>query len=93
MYRLQGQIAAMEGNNIMEDTKETLIVWCEDTDEWGITNGQSNKTWDRFPNRYVPIMKAVESVHRKGNKATFLLGRGASRTFNLDGTETEIKGW
>ena len=77
----------------MEDTKETLIVWCEDTDEWGITNDESNTTWTRFPNNYANIMKAVTSVHATGNKATFLMGRGASTTFHLDGRRTEVKGW
>ena len=73
--------------------KETQIVWCEDSSEWGITNGKSYDTWKRFPNNYSDILKAVKTVHETGKDAIFLLGRGASRTFHLDGTETEVKGW
>ena len=78
---------------MIEESNEVLVVWCEDTDEWGITNGRNNTTWTRFPNNYSDIMKAVSSVHETGKKATFLMGRGASTTFHLDGHRTEVEGW
>jgi len=76
-----------------EDAKEVLVVWCEDTNEWGIVNDKSNDTWDRFLNNSSDIMKAVASIHATGNKAKFLRGRGASTTFQLDGRRIEVEGW
>ena len=62
---------------------EVQIVWCEDTNNWGVTNDTGNSTWERFPNNSVGIMDAVASVHKDKNDAIFLLGGGMTRTFNI----------
>ena len=60
---------------------EILVVWCEDTEEWGIVNGKSNNTWKRFPDTARGIKDCVDSIHAIGWDAEILLGQGESRKY------------
>ncbi len=66
----------------MENRRNKIVVvWCEDTNEWGIVNGSSNKTWQRFPDTTVGIHECVKSIHAIGYDAEILQGGGQSQLF------------
>lgn len=67
----------------MNDTERymVLIVWCEDTEEWGIVNGKANTTWKRFPDTAKGVYNCVKSIHAVGYDAEFLLGGGESKVY------------
>ena len=66
----------------MEDENVVLVVWCEDTNEWGIPNGKSNETWKRFPDTGTGINDCVKAIHAIGYDAEILQGCGVSTFFS-----------
>jgi hypothetical protein len=74
----------------METGNTVLVVWCEDTNEWGIVNGRSNKTWQRFPDTTVGIRDCIKAIHAIGYDAEILQG-GQRAISGLD-APTQITG-
>lgn len=66
----------------METGNTVLVVWCEDTNEWGIVNGRSNKTWQKFPDTTVGIRDCIKAIHAIGYDAEILQGGGVKKTFH-----------